>query len=128
MLTEPELRDWRRDYAADQLTQLADVKRRATTGDGMGGSQAVPLTPESGLACRVVRMKNPRTAIEGGRPVTVADWEVRLSVHGGERAPETLDVKPTDEVIVGGLRYRVVATDKGRADAPCLKCEAVRVD
>lgn len=127
MFSVSELQSLRRDVAASLLTQVAEVKRRGTSGDGMGGHRQVPLTPEPSLACRATRMRTPRTVVEGGRPVVVANWEVRLGDASGERAPEELDVKPADEILVGWIRYKVVDTDKGRAEAPCLVCETLRV-
>ncbi len=127
MYGEGELLQARRDYADTFLTHVADVRRKDSVSDGGGGNRHVPVNVEAGLRGRVRQLRNPRTGVEGGVPVTIADYEIRLCSIDAESEPDALEVKPADEIAIGGQLFRVVSTSKGRTDALCLVVEAIRV-
>lgn len=107
------------------LTGAADVYRRNSPNDGGGGKQkALPDKAEEALAAQAVPMRRPRQAVHGGKPVTIADWEIYLS-HP-ERLPEQLDVLRGDTIQIGNQQWRVVDTDKGKTNALRLTVEALK--
>lgn len=100
----------RTDYEKAVLTQSCDIVR-AEPGRALGGGErdSRKRQVQTGVRCRLQQPSQPRTVETGSRGVRVADWEALL--------PVGTDVRPSDELIVGGQTYEVQGSDGGRASA-----------
>jgi hypothetical protein len=125
MWESDDLYSARNEFRETVLTSCADVLRRKPQGDGAGGHTHLPVRVEVRLCADVLALRVPQMVVEGGRPVVVANWQVRLAAP--ERVPDDLDVLAMDEVVIGRESYRVVSTDKGRQNALCLTCQCLKV-
>ena len=138
MLSPATLARLRATYAK-HLPKTCAVHREEPASNGGGGFTKVIRTVEAALRANAVPKREPLfVPDEAGRPVVVADYNVYLG--DPVREPDALDVRTGDVIMLGrvvapdgvtvlvpGVPYRVVTTDKGRGENVGLTVTAKQV-
>ena len=128
MWDKGELEEARADWEAELLTERAQVLRKSSAGTPSGG-QAVTYAPLRDRKDRPVQwpararqMKTPVEREQGGKLVTVADWEILLP----QRAQG--QIQSTDRLRIEGVEYAVAGDDAGRTEQMCLVVACKRLN
>lgn len=120
MLTASELAILRKHFY-NTLPINVEVKRQVSIANNAGGERNQIQTVVHGRG-RVVALSEPRVAVDAGRPVVVADYELYLASELASEgvSPDVLDVKSGDVVFAHEAMYTVVSTNRGESDAVCV--------
>ncbi len=111
MISQAELDAMRDAVEADALPDTAQVKRFASTGDGIGGRTKTPTTVASALPCRL-------SLPTGGNPGLTMMGQT-IAERLGNRVlmiatfAANSDVQDNDQIVVGGRTYEVLMIING---------------
>lgn len=114
--TSAEL-DAMRDEMEVEFDQTATRRRKATlASDGYGGVTSSTNSDVS-LACRVRHVREGSERVEGGGLRAVRTWKF-LFAHDA-------DIVATDQIILGGATYDILAIDPAKSDKLSLVVDCV---
>ena len=132
MFSESELAEARKDFERDFLTETIEVWRAVTQPDPDGDRRKLKSRVIAEIPGRIVRGSDPKQAVEAEQVVTLATWEVRLSLSTIvelQRERGCFHIGKSDVLRdkASGARYSVVGDDGGRSEEQYLSVTTVKV-